>query len=852
MPIDFSKLATDYASTLIEPRDIFASLGNRPWPRLRVEQDQVLNTWFTRRSESDLVIKQNTGSGKTVVGLLIAQSSLSEGIGPVAYVAPDTYLVNQVVEEAKGLGLKVTTDAKDDDFLSSKAILICTFEKIVNGRTVFGLLGDANRRTLGTIVIDDAHSALGAARKQFTFHIPPHHPAFSKALALFGEELKRQSYQHAVDLLDNNRSAPLRIPFWSWADKYSVIYNDVKSTVAERDEAGGLVYPEMYFSWPLVADYFRLCNATISNRGLQIRPPCPPIDHIPAFHQAKRRVYLTATLSDDGVLVTEFGANADSVRVPITPARATDLGDRLILAPAALNPGIVEDSVRQLAFEFASGDRKSTGRPDSSPINVVVLVPSDRAAETWRKYTNLILHVSDMKPYIDRMSKGEHLGLVVLVNKYDGIDLPDNACRLLILDGIPTSLDPAEQREAGALSGSRSSQIRKIQRIEQGMGRGIRDAEDYCAVLLMGKELALSLVNPGDLDIFSPATSAQIKFSQKVSEQIRDKGLDSVRETLSIFLERDEQWKKASSAATAGVAYASIGHVSGVAEARRKAWDLASSGDPDTAAKVLNKALNKLDPMERGWYLEEVASYQHEVSPMGAQKTIKQAKQANKSTLMPTAPLIPGPLRGRAQQAQAASQYLSETYQNGTELQLKIQSFLDDLAFESAEERVEAAEAAIKLLGLHLGINASRPEKDFGKGPDGCWALTPECTAVIELKTGTTREDEAIIKSETDQLAGALSWNGEHNDSQECIPVLVSRSSKLHYLASAPLGTRVITEYTLESLKKNVLSFAAEIINGEAWKQPDSVADALQQYGLTAKSIILQHSVKPSRPDDSL
>jgi len=34
--------------------------------------------------------------------------------------------------------------------------------------------------------------------------------------------------------------------------------------------------------------------------------------------------------------------------------------------------------------------------------------------------------------------KKEHVGLVVLVNRYDGIDLPDDACRILVIDGLPT------------------------------------------------------------------------------------------------------------------------------------------------------------------------------------------------------------------------------------------------------------------------------------------------------------------------------------------------------------------------------------------------------------------------------
>lgn len=48
--------------------------------------------------------------GKSVVGLLAAQSSLNEGIGLAAYLVPDTYLAKQVIDEAHQLGLAVTDD----------------------------------------------------------------------------------------------------------------------------------------------------------------------------------------------------------------------------------------------------------------------------------------------------------------------------------------------------------------------------------------------------------------------------------------------------------------------------------------------------------------------------------------------------------------------------------------------------------------------------------------------------------------------------------------------------------------------------------------------------------------------
>ncbi len=92
------------------------------------------------------------------------------------------------------------------------------------------------------------------------------------------------------------------------------------------------------FVWPLIADIMSLCAATVTSRGIEIRPPCPPIGMIPAFARARRRVYQTATLADDRLLVTDLDADSQLVEKPITPGSAADLGERMILEPVALNP----------------------------------------------------------------------------------------------------------------------------------------------------------------------------------------------------------------------------------------------------------------------------------------------------------------------------------------------------------------------------------------------------------------------------------------------------------------------------------------------------------------------------------
>jgi hypothetical protein len=135
MPLDWSRIGTGDREPLLRPRDIFAALPNRPWPYLRQEQGEVLETWFGRRDDRDLVIKQNTGGGKTVVGLLIAQSTLNEGVGKAIYLAPDTYLAKWVREEASRLGLATAEDPNDPAFRAQEAILVTTFQKLINGQS---------------------------------------------------------------------------------------------------------------------------------------------------------------------------------------------------------------------------------------------------------------------------------------------------------------------------------------------------------------------------------------------------------------------------------------------------------------------------------------------------------------------------------------------------------------------------------------------------------------------------------------------------------------------------------------------------------------------------------------------
>lgn len=63
------------------PRDIFMGLPNKEYgyEYPRDVQSEVWEKWYESRHKRNVVIKMNTGSGKTVVALLILKSLIGEG-----------------------------------------------------------------------------------------------------------------------------------------------------------------------------------------------------------------------------------------------------------------------------------------------------------------------------------------------------------------------------------------------------------------------------------------------------------------------------------------------------------------------------------------------------------------------------------------------------------------------------------------------------------------------------------------------------------------------------------------------------------------------------------------------------
>ena len=279
------------------------------------------------------------------------------------------------------------------------------------------------------------------SQQQFTLSLPRAHATFDKLLDIFREDLRSQSITGTMEIERGEPRGLVPVPYWAWIDKQERVISALADYQDDR---------ELKFIWPLLKEDLQLCRCYFTARHVEIAPPCLPIDVVPSFANAKRRIYMTATLSDDAVLVTDFGADPGALAKPVTPKTASDLGDRMILVPQRINTGIKDEDIKAFVSKLGLPERGSHRS-----------VRRTRRFLGGRGHAGLILTADDLRQGVERLRTSTS-NLAVLVNKYDGVDLPGDACRILVVDGLPVARRLADKHEQGVLQASDRYRARQV------------------------------------------------------------------------------------------------------------------------------------------------------------------------------------------------------------------------------------------------------------------------------------------------------------------------------------------------------------------------------------------------------
>lgn len=750
--VDFSKLRRRQAkSAPIDPTDIFLRLPKSPgFDDLWSSQADALKQWFNRRTEQDIVIKLNTGGGKTLVGLLIAQSIINELQGPVLYLCPTTQLQGQIIEQSQRYGIPavpyLTGGGEDlsEDFLGAQAVMVATYHALFNGRSKFGVSGSPGGSIdIQGLILDDAHTAFSNMREIFSLQIQreKHQELYEELTTLFRSDFAQQARQGTYDdTIAGHESSILEVPYISWANRA----DEVRQRVAE------VAVSDFPFVWPLIRDSFGQCHALISREQVAITPIHPILDLFPSFTGCARRVYMSATVADDSSIVRTFDANPDSVSDPISPTSLAGVGERMIIIPdlTRLNKSRVPQVAKQLAERVAQIG------------GAVILTPSGSSAERWSDVATVCVGdgvASAVGELVARSGNGPY----VFPNRYDGIDLPGDSCRLLILSGMPQGTNIYDLFRATVLEGSGTINTNLAQRIEQGMGRGTRGGGDHCVVLLLGRDLVGWVSRASNLNLLTNTTQEQVRVGIEVSAEIAS--VRDLAETVQMCLDRSPDWTQFHADALADATSHLPVDKAGlkIATAERRYFAQLHAGYSTKAVAIIEKFVHDNKDLEaklKGWLFELGARAAHQAGDTTNRDRLqREAYSHNRNLQRPAQGTFYSPLLAPTKQAEHIVDHVREFALLGGAV-IEFEETADQLVTAATSNQFEES---LKRLGQVLGFASERPEKEQRLGPDVLWVQSDQTAWIIEAKSKKQPKNR-LTREEHGQMLQSAEWFQTH------------------------------------------------------------------------------------------
>jgi len=791
--IDFKqRLAGKKVQKQVDPLSLYDTLDRaHDKGPLRPAQFSVLKDWFAHhRATRDVIVKLHTGQGKTLIGLLMLQSKLNAAEGPAVYLCPDNFLIDQTCEQAKQFGILTCKADPElpDAFLNGEKLLVTSVQKLFNGLTKFGL----KRKSIeiGVLLMDDAHACSDIIREQCRIRIPSDEPAYEAIKALFGEDLEQQGVGTYADICNDKRDAVLPVPYWSWAHHESEVAA-ILSTNADRNS--------IKFAWPLLRDILGSCQGVISGAAIEIEPYIPPLDAFGSYWNAKHRILMSATVTDDAFLVKGLQLMPDTISKPLTFAKERWSGEKMVLLPSLIHE---ELSRQEIVHSFGPPSPKRT-------FGVVALAPGFNWTKDWQTYGATVASKDTVTTAINTLRSGQFGSTVVLVNRYDGIDLPDDACRILIFDGKPYSESLIDLYQEMCRPHSEATLMRTVRTIEQGMGRSVRGEKDYSVVVIVGADLMRLVRDKRSRKYLSPQMSTQIDIGLEINELAQQEIAGGQKPMTAFFnlvgqsLGRDDGWKAFYVEQMEKVVPAGANvHLLQTYSAELEAEQAHISGDYATASKKLQEMLDhgRIDSDDKGWYLQEMARYNYRASRAESQRLQIAAHKQNRLLLKPASGVTVARLTLVSQGRMERIAQWVQKFEDYAQLDTALSDILASLVFGMKADKFEQA---LDELSVCLGFIGERPDKEWKEGPDNLWALDAKQYILWECKSEVDVNRSEISKREAEQMNRSSVWFDKHYASFNVKRIIVHPS---YVVPSAAGLTHEIEAMRVTELKQFVKS----------------------------------------------
>lgn len=745
------------------PDRLFRDLPKRRHPSLFDHQGQMLRNYVAKALDAkDVALQLPTGSGKTLVGLLLADWRRRKFREKIVYLCPTNQLVNQVAEEAStkyGLSIEAFTGKVRDYGPAAKAayadgdrIAVTNYSSLFNTNPFF--------EDPDIIIVDDAHAAENYIAAQWTLSMSRLNEGtvqlHNAVASVIKQAISQATYSRLMGISRDVDDA-------SWVDKLPT--HVLAELAGELGAAiGGHVEDTRErFAWKSLAGHLQACQLYMSATEIMIRPLIPPTwSHAP-FADAKQRIFMSATLGAGGDLERLTG-RPNILRLPVPDGwDVQGIGRRFFVFP---EKSLDEDNTLALRHSLMREAGRSlvlTPRIDSADeVKLAVKEALDYAvfdAEDLEKTKATFL--------------AEKNAVAVIANRYDGIDFPNDDCRLLFIEGLPKATNLQERFLMTRMGANLLFNERVQTRVMQALGRCTRGLNDYSAVVVTGNDLPGYLTDLKRRVHFHPELQAEIEFGVYQSTETTAR---EIIDNFKVFLEHDDAWEEANDSILEARGAATQQDFPAMDEladsvAKEIEWQTAIwNQDYERAYDAAREVLAGLnDTNLRGYralwfYLAGAAAERAAAEGINgfdgkARQSYRRAKEAALGI-----PWLVTLARGTPTEAEAAEATKDAALMlqvERLEVYLAKLGTLHNRGFTARESEIrnglaspKTFEHAQRLLGEHLGFASGKKEEDASPDP---WWMIADQVIVFEDHAGA-REDAVIDATKARQAASHPDW----------------------------------------------------------------------------------------------
>lgn len=498
-----------------------ADFQSSAFTKLRPGQKLVLEEYAaTHQTTADLAIEMPTGEGKTLMALLIADWVLEQGLS-VAYLTGTRQLAERVEQEAELLGLDIVRfsaknygGAKLDDYHQALKPGTMNYWVYFNSSPV--------PQPADLVILDDAHLAEQPLSGLRTLRIPNKQGEAHKlyesicdlVLAHTGDAYP------ALRAMREGEAAPGTPPellsFSDWSEVADAVRDAITNSPYSDDE--------IKYVWRTVQGNLTRCGVLIGPSAVEIRPYHPPTQLVPGYAQAKQRIYLSATLGSMDDLQRRIGGRQVTRLTPATPLPAGATGHRQLILNATEKPALDDDVLEWALEQVAAADGRAAWLCASNAEADLLEKKLEQEGEQVFR-----LRAGDDDQVEAWTSAGK--GQLVTAGRYDGLDLPGDVCKLVIITTVPQASSEYERFVVAYLGDATFMRHRVGQRITQALGRANRTPTDRSLYLGLDPTFAQMLADPAVRKSIPADTTPIVRESL----ELYDAGWQATQEACAAF-----------------------------------------------------------------------------------------------------------------------------------------------------------------------------------------------------------------------------------------------------------------------------------------------------------------------------